>query len=152
MALFGEDYLKNKHFLAMGNFIYLTGRVEERYNQKGLWEFRPKVFHLLSEIRKDLSKEIELQIDLNELNGIVVNDLERTAKVYHGNCRIKLVVYDSEEKIKVDLLAKKYLVDPINEFFEEIKKLEGIDYRIISKGVELGLDQKPAYKHYSNVP
>ncbi|MEN8248704.1 MAG: DNA polymerase III subunit alpha [Bacteroidota bacterium] len=152
MALFGEDYLKNKHFLAMGNFIYLTGRVEERYNQKGLWEFRPKVFHLLSEIRKDLSKEVELQIDLNELNGIMADDLERIAKTYHGKCRLKLVVYDAEESIKIDLLAKKYLVDPVNELFNEIKELEGIDHRIISKGVELGIEQKPAYKHYSKVP
>ena len=151
MALFGEDYLKNKHFLVMGNFLYLTGRVEERYNQPGLWEFRPKVFHLLSEIRNELSKEIELQVDATQLNAVIVDDIERIAREFHGKCLLKLVVYDTTEQIKVDLMAKKYLVDPSNSFFEEIADIEGINAKIVSADIEISADRRPAYKKYAKV-
>ena len=135
----------------MGNFLYLTGRVEERYNQPGLWEFRPKAFHLLSEIRHELSKEVELQVDTTQINGVIVDDIERVAQEYHGKCLLKLVVYDTEEQIKVDCIAKKYLVDPSNSFFEEIADMEGIKARIISTGVEISKDNRPAYKKYAKV-
>lgn len=151
MALFGEDYLKNKHFLVMGNFLYLTGRVEERYNQEGVWEFRPKAFHLLSEVRDELSKEIELIVDARMLNTIMVEELEQIAQTHHGKCRLKLIVYDEEEQIKVDLLAKKYLIEPSNDFFEEIKGIDGIEAKIISEKVAIAQDRKPAYKQFARV-
>jgi len=151
MAIFGEDYLKNKHFLVMGNFLYLTGRVEERYNQPGLWEFRPKAFHLLTEIRNELSKEIELQVDATQINAIIVDDLERIVKEYHGKCLLKLVLYDTEEKIKIDLMAKKYLVDPSNSFFKEVADIDGVNAKIISSGVEISADTRPAYKKFAKV-
>jgi DNA polymerase-3 subunit alpha len=149
MALFGEDYLKNKHFLVMGNFLYLTGRVEERYNQPGLWEFRPKAFHLLAEVRTELSKEIELTIDASQINSVVVSELERVAQTYTGKCLLKVNVYDNQEQIKVDLIAKKYMLDPSNQFFEDIAGIEGITAKIISSGVEIQAERKPAYKQYA---
>ena len=149
MALFGEDYLKNKHFLVMGNFLYLTGRVEERYNQPGLWEFRPKAFHLLSEIRAELSKEIELTIDASKINSVIVSELERVAQTYTGKCLLKVNVYDNEEQIKVDLIAKKYLLEPSNQLFEDITGIEGITAKIISSGVEIKAERRPAYKQYA---
>lgn len=151
MALFGEDYLKNKHFLVMGNFLYLTGRVEERYNQPGLWEFRPKAFHLLSEIRHELSKEIELQVDASQLNAIIVDDIERIAREYHGKCLLKLIVYDTAEQMQVDLMAKKYLIDPSNSFFKEIADIDGLNAKIVSVDIEISADKRPAYKKYAKV-
>ena len=150
MALFGEDYLKNKHHLVMGNFLYLTGRVEERYNQPGVWEFRPKAFNLLSEVREDLSKEIELKIDINSINSFFVEELEKVVMKHHGKRILKLVIYDEAEQMKVDTIAKKYLVEPSNEFFNDIAAFEGIQARIISKGVEVQPERKPAYRQYAN--
>ncbi len=79
----------------------------------------------------------------------MVEDLERLATTYHGKCLLKLVVYDTQEQIKIDLMAKKYLVDPANEFFEEIERLDGIESKVISKGVEVAPDRKPAYMKYA---
>lgn len=149
MALFGEDYLKNKHFLVMGNFLYLTGRVEERYNQPDVWEFRPKAFHLLGDIRDELTKEVELQIDASRLSSSSVDSLERIATNHHGKCILKLVVYDTEEQIKVELLAKKYLIDPSNEFFKAVAELGFIQTRLIAKKIEISAERRPAYKQYA---
>jgi DNA polymerase-3 subunit alpha len=150
MALFGEDYLKNKHHLVMGNFLYLTGRVEERYKQPGVWEFRPKAFNLLSEVRNELAKEIELKIDVNVVTPFFVEELEQIAQNHHGKRVLKLMIYDEQEQIMVDTIAKNYLVEPSNEFFADISGLDGVEARIISKGVEVQPERKPAYKKYAN--
>lgn len=149
MALFGEDYLKNKHHLVMGNFLYLTGRVEERYNQPGVWEFRPKAFNLLSEVRNELAKEIELKLDVRTLTSFMVDELEEIAQKYHGKRVLKIVIYDEEEQMKVDTVAKKYLIEPSNEFFAEVAGFDGISARIISSGVEIQPERKPGYKQYA---
>ena len=149
MALFGEDYLKNKHHLVMGNFLYLTGRVEERYNQPDVWEFRPKSFHLLAEVRNELSKEIEIHLDAAKLNSILVDNIERISQEHHGKCRLKFIVYDTDEQIKVDLIAKKCLVEPSNAFFEEIKDIEGIQTKLVSEKIEVAPDRRPGYKKFA---
>jgi hypothetical protein len=61
------------------------------------------------------------------------------------------VVYDTTEQIKVDLMAKKYLVDPSNDFFEEIGDIEGINAQIVSADIEISADRRPAYKKYAKV-
>jgi hypothetical protein len=48
-------------------------------------------------------------------------------------------------------MAKKYLVDPANTFFEEIAEIDGINAKIISAGVEISADRRPAYKKYAKV-
>ena len=151
MALFGEDYLKNKHFLAPGNFLYLTGRVEERYNQNGVWELRPKVFRLLENLREELSKEVELLIEARSLNEILAGEIAALAARHHGKCPLKVIVYDHEEKITVDLMAKKYLVEPSNEFFAELDGLAGVQVRLIGKTTELVQENKrPGYRQYAH--
>jgi hypothetical protein len=68
---------------------------------------------------------------------------------HHGKRVLKLLIYDEEEQMMVDTIAKKYLVEPSNEFFTEIKSFDGLDVRIISKGVEVKPERKPAYKQYA---
>ena len=46
-------------------------------------------------------------------------------------------------------MAKKFLVEPSNEFFEEIAGLDGTSARIISSGVEIKPDRRPNYKQYA---
>src|SRR5690606_3353851 len=51
MAMFGEEYLKHQHLLGVGQYVFVTGKVQERYNQIGMWELRPTSIQLLADIR-----------------------------------------------------------------------------------------------------
>ena len=64
MAMFGEEYLKFRHLLGVGSFIFIQGQVIERYKQPGVWELRPYNIQLLAEIRDKMSKGILLQVKL----------------------------------------------------------------------------------------
>ncbi|NNF22412.1 MAG: DNA polymerase III subunit alpha [Saprospiraceae bacterium] len=149
MAMFGEEYLKNRHFLKTGNFLYLTGKVEERYNQPGLWEFRPKVIQLLNDVRDELSSEIEITIDITNLTEFLIEKLDTLVQNHPGKCKFKVNLIDMGEGLKVDLLSKKHMIDPSNEFFDDVKELEDVDLKLISKKIEMPVDKKPDFKKYA---
>lgn len=131
LAIFGEDYLKNRHMLMLDNFVYLTGKVEERYNQPGVWEFRTWSIELLGDIRANLSKEIVLRILLSDIDQKIVKELAELAQKTPGNCALKLNVFDPEENISLDFLSKQYRISPSNEFFDKINRFPEIKYEII---------------------
>ena len=149
MAMFGEDYMKNRHLIAVGSFVYVIGRVEERYNQPGVWEFRPKVIQLLSEIREELSKEIALTVEASLVNDILIDQLDALASSNPGKCKMSVKVYDLEEKITVELLSKKYLISPSNSLMKELSNIEGIQHTIVSDKIELPKDNRPDFKRFA---
>ncbi len=132
LAIFGEDYLKNRHMLNIDSFVYLTGKVEERYKQPGVWEFRTKQIQLLNDIRDELSKEVRLDLMLADVSETFINELEKVSADNPGKCNLRLNVYDSEEKIAVELMSKKFMVNPSNEFLQELERFPELKYRIVS--------------------
>jgi len=148
MAMFGEEYLKNRHFLNPGSFLYLTGKVEERYNQPGVWEFRPKVIQLLSDVRESLSDELGINLDISDLSNALLDNLEKVIINSPGKCKLKVNLTDIESGIKVDLISKKYMVYPTNELFENLGKYGNIELNLLSKKVEIPLDRKPEYRKF----
>ncbi len=133
LAIFGEDYLKNRHMLTIDNFVYLTGKVEERYKQPGVWEFRARTIQLLGDIRYNLSKEILLNVLLEDITENFVEKLESLTKENPGKCSLKLNIFDDKEGIGTELLSNKYRVKPSNEFFSQLERFPELKYQIIKR-------------------
>ncbi|MGI9542281.1 MAG: DNA polymerase III subunit alpha, partial [Cyclobacteriaceae bacterium] len=132
MAMFGEEYLKNKHLISIGSFVYIKGKVTERYNQPGIWELRPHTIQLLSEIREKLSKEILLEVKLEDVNDGLVDQLEELSNNHPGKCPLKVMISDLDENISVELLSRKYKVSPENDLIDELEKLNKVSYHILN--------------------
>ena len=130
LALFGEAFMKYRHLISMGQFIYLSGTVEERYNRPGQWEFQAKQIELLSDIREKKTKSIILTLDLNLIKQDTIDKLESLSSEYHGNCELKVNVKDNIEKISVEMLSRKFKVNPSNEFIREIQSIPNTAYSI----------------------
>ena len=41
------------------------------------------------------------------------------------------------------------MVNPSNEFFADVKELEEVDLKLISKKIEMPADKKPDFKKYA---
>ncbi len=132
LAMFGEEYLKFRHLLGIGNFIYIEGQVTERYKQPGVWELRPYSIQLLTEIREKMSKGILLQVQLHDINEDLVSKLEHLSQDYPGNCQLKLNVADIQDNIAVELLSRKFQVKPQDELMKELDSIPEISYKILN--------------------
>ncbi len=132
LAFFGEDYLKYRHLLQVGCFVYLQGKVEERWGRPGVWQFMPRTVQLLSDIRQKLTKALVVHVDVKNVDDDLIAYLEKLGSDHSGNCVLKLNIWDEEEQIGVDLLSRRFKVNPENELIEEMERESRIKYEIVA--------------------
>jgi DNA polymerase-3 subunit alpha len=128
IMLFGEDYLKFKHFMEINQFLYVQGKFLNRFHSSNQVEFKISNIQILSDIRDSKINQITLNIDLMELTQNYVLDLVEAILSNQGYCKVKLSVIDSSERLKIDMPSKSYKVKPSNEFFDALKKIPGLKY------------------------
>ncbi|MEM6842538.1 MAG: DNA polymerase III subunit alpha [Bacteroidota bacterium] len=130
LAFFGEDFLSNRHRLSVGEFVYLKGRVEERYNKPGVWELRPQTVQLLTEIREKMTGGIELSIAAEHLSQSLIEQLEALSAEHQGNCPVRVTVHDEQENMSVEMLSRKYRWQPDGQLFGALEELDGVKYQL----------------------
>lgn len=135
MSLFGNDYINLGRFVAPDRFLYIKGKVQARWGSQDNWEFKPIHIQLLPEVREKLCKEIYVQLDLEKANNQLVKQINELVKANPGACDLMMTVYDKEEKIDLTMVSRRTKVSVQNEFLEELKSMEGVNYRL--KKVEL---------------
>lgn len=131
MAMFGEDYLKNAHLLKQGEFLFIRGKVQQRYNSDQ-WEFRPVNLQLLADMRSKLCKGIQVNIDIRRLNPETIDNIEKLVSEHKGTCHFKVLLSDNSENLNVEMYSRKYKVDPNNILIEGLSQLEGVGYKFVN--------------------
>lgn len=133
IAFFGEDYVKFKQYMVAGLFLYIRGKVSERFRGSGNFEFKVSNIQLLSELRDKLARSITIQVPLRSLNDEFISQfntiITQNSKVESRNCLLRFKVVDGEENISVDLPSKRIKVSPNNEFIEMLKDNQ-LDFKL----------------------
>jgi len=132
--LFSKDYLKFKPMLEKGWFLYISATVQNRWKSEEL-ELKIHNIEHLSEIREKMTKGLELNVRLQDVNSIIVDEIERIAGLFPGKCILKLSlsgVHD-DRAINLDMLSRKFTIDPTDELIKELKSMEEVDFKILSK-------------------
>ncbi len=122
-SLFGEDYLKFKHFLEPGLLLYLKGKNAPRYRGSDENEAKVEQVQLLSEIKDKMVKMISFSTDIRNLKNHWIEGLDAVLKQFEGNCSVKIHFKDSENRIAIDMFSKKYRVRPDNDLIKQIEDL-----------------------------
>jgi len=130
--LFGEDYLKMKHMLTPGMFVFVRGRVQQRQwsKDKNEIEFKISSIEMLSDVRNKLAKSLTITFDLNSLDNMLVEGLTDVISKSKGGCKVQFVVHDSASKIAVEMPSRDKGVELSDEFIEDLNKFPQINYRL----------------------
>lgn len=129
MALFGEDYLKLAHYIRPGEFLYIKGKVQQRYNSEDQWELKPVNIQLLSDIRSKLCKDLIINVDINNLKTNTVAKLEDLFGAYNGSCNVRFMFYDTMENISVEMFCRKYKIEPNNDLLNELRLMDELKFK-----------------------
>jgi len=135
LALFREEYLKNKHMIQLGMLVHITGIVTARYQRADTWVFRPQKIHLLSDIRRKFSRNLHLTLPIERIKDSFVVDLKALITQHEGACKLQLAIKDERENIEVTLQTTKQDIYPSNEFLYRLEALTGTKqegYKFIS--------------------
>lgn len=127
--LFGEDYLKFKNFLNIGWFLFVEGAViKNNWGQQNL-EMKIRSIDLLNEIGVKRSKGIQLRVNAHEITPDLIGKIEDVCQEFSGNTPLFLKVKDERENISLELLSRKFRVNPINDMVRELKKVAEVEIR-----------------------
>ena len=113
--IFGEEYLKYRHFLIPNSFVYIKVYVKEGWTnketgKKGDPRLQFNHVQLLQDVMESYARKITIQLDIKELKESSIQLMEETFNQFKGDKHVHFVVYDKTEKIKLNMPSRKQKV------------------------------------------
>ena len=132
--IFGEEYLRFKHFLNLNNFLYVKIKIIEGWlNKETGLRGDPRIqynnFKLLQDVVKTFAKKISIQLKLQDINEKKIESIKQLLDQHEGTHSLGFVVYDDDEKIMVEMNSEKQKVD-ISPSFLNLLELNNIFYKL----------------------
>ena len=121
--MFGEDYLKFKHFLIPNSFLYLKISVRPGWREG---DIRVQFNHiqLLQDVLEAQAKKITLQLNINELNDDRISKIEEVIKSHQGKNLLNFVVYDVEDKMQLHMPSRSSKIKISQELLSTLENQE----------------------------
>ncbi|MEZ4881480.1 MAG: DNA polymerase III subunit alpha [Flavobacteriaceae bacterium] len=132
--IFGEEYLKWRHFLVPNSFIYGRVFVKEGWTnretgKKGEPRLQYNNVQLLHDVMETYGKKLTLTIPLNDLKEGKINSLKNLVKTHKGEKQLFFVVYENEEKIHLTMPSRKHKINISKELLDELQR-EQLSYKL----------------------
>ena len=127
---FSDDYVKFKNFFEEGWFLFLKGKIKNKWNKSDEFEYKVDDISLLSKVRDKMIKELHLKINLDDLKKETVEGLDKKFKdLNNGNCHLKITVISNNngKNISLDMISrdKKFkLEDNLINLLEDRPEIE----------------------------
>jgi DNA polymerase-3 subunit alpha len=124
--VFGEEYLKFKHFFVPNSFLFIRTTIQPGWTSKEGVVGEPRMkfidFKLLHDIMDELCKKITIKISVDAINEKTILDLESILKNNLGKQSLKFTIWDAKEKIEVNLPSRNTKVKISNELLSILEK------------------------------
>jgi len=132
--IFGEEYLKFRHFLMINSFAFIKVYIKEGWvnrdtGKKGDPRLQYNNFMLLQEVMETFAKKLTIKLNIDELKEEDVHELKHTLVSHKGNHSLKFIVYEMEEEIKVTLSSRKQKVRISSELLATLEDNE-VHYKL----------------------
>ncbi len=126
-VMFGEDYLKFKNFMSVGWFLFIEGSIlRNNWGQQNL-EFKIRNIELLNELGVKRSKGLQLRIQSQEITRDLISKIEGVCQHHSGSTPLFLKISDEKEKIYLELMSRKYRINPVNDLVKDMRKLADVE-------------------------
>ena len=108
--IFGEDYLKFKHFFVPNSFLFVRTTIQKGWvNKEGIeGDARLKFteFKLLHDVMDDLCKKVTIKIPIEEVHEKSIQNFDTLFKAHEGKQSLRFVIYDVAEEIELDVPSR----------------------------------------------
>ena len=124
--IFGEEYLKFRHFLMKNNFVFVKTMIREGWINKESGKMsEPRLqfnsFQLLHDVMESYAKKLSIQLNIDDLKEDKVLKLKELLQMHPGGQILNFVVYDHSEQIKLSMPSRKQKVKVCQELLNELE-------------------------------
>jgi len=121
--IFGEDYLKHKHFLIPNSFLHIRISVRKGWRE-GDVRIQFNSVQMLQDVLEKLAKKLTVQLNILELSEAKVKTLEELMTLHQGKNNLNFVVYDMEEKLKLHMPSRTSKIQISQELLDELDEMK----------------------------
>jgi DNA polymerase-3 subunit alpha len=132
--IFGEEYLKYRHFLMPNGFIRLRVKIVEGWRNRetgkvGAPRMQFVAFEMLHDTLANNVKRLTLQLDLQQLNSEKIQQISDIVQSHKGDKALMVDVFHNAEQIKLTLPSRKQKVAISNELLAHLEE-EALLYKL----------------------
>ncbi|MGD1945453.1 MAG: DNA polymerase III subunit alpha [Croceivirga sp.] len=132
--IFGEEYLKFRHFLMINSFIHIKVFVREGWvnrdtGKKGEPRLQFNEFKQLQDVMEAYAKKLTIKLNVATLQEKRIQELKNTLDSHQGKHPISFIVYEMEEEIKLNLSSRKQKVN-INTTLLNVLEEQEVHYKL----------------------
>ena len=132
--IFGEEYLKFRHFFVPNSFVYIKAFIREGWvnrdtGKRGEPRLQFNSMQLLQDVMEAAAKKLTIQLDVNELKEEKLEIINDIVTMHKGDKSLHFTLYERKEKIKLQTPSKKKKVNITQELLEALAA-EDILYKI----------------------
>jgi len=129
IPLFGENYLNYKKYLEAGYYLYIKGRVDNRWGKEDDFEFKISSIEMLTDVREKYIKNISVEIDLERLDDQFISLIFDKIKGNDGTASLNFIVTNRKEQMAISMRSSKFKVSLTNEMLQILDDL-GLAYKL----------------------
>ncbi|MDT0649235.1 DNA polymerase III subunit alpha [Autumnicola edwardsiae] len=132
--MFGEEYLKFRHFLVPNSFVHIKAFIKEGWTNKETGKKSdPRIqfnsFQLLHDIMDSYAKKLTIQLDINDLKDEKITALKDLFRSHRGDHKLNFVVYEMKDQVKLHMPSKRQKVKISQELLEALEE-EQVNYKL----------------------
>jgi len=131
--IFGEEYLKFKHFLVPNSFLYIRTTILAGWiNKEGVQgDARLKFidFKLLHDVMDDMCKKITVKIPIQQVNGKSIAAFENIFKNNKGKQLLNFTIWDADEQIELSVPSRNTKIKITSELLQTLER-EHVNFKL----------------------
>ncbi len=129
LMVFSEQYLRIKHLIFEGAILFVSAKVEARFNDETNLQVQVKEVMLMEEVLEKKSHSVLINLSASEVNEEFTNKLIKATREKSGKTPLAIQLWDPEEKRSIKLKSITVKIDPAG-FIAELEKLN-ISYKLL---------------------
>ena len=132
--IFGEEYLKFRHFLMINAFVHVKVFVREGWTnretgKKGDPRLQYNDFKQLQDVMDNFAKKLTIKLDVQTLQEQRIKALQNALSSHKGKHPLHFVIYEMEEEIKLSLSSRKQKVNITSDLLDTLEQQE-VHYKL----------------------
>lgn len=132
--IFGEDYLKLRHFLVPNSFIHARVFIKEGWTNKDTGKKgEPRIQYSsmlqLHDVLEKHSKKLTIRMPLEDLEDERIDRLNDLFTIHKGEKQLHFLIYEMADKIKVNMPSRTRKIEINKELLNELSQ-EQVNFRL----------------------
>ncbi|PVW14193.1 DNA polymerase III subunit alpha [Marixanthomonas spongiae] len=125
--IFGEEYLKLRHFLMPNSFIHARVYVKEGWTnrdtgKKGDPRIQYSSMLQLHDVLQKHSKKLTIRLPLEDVETDRIERLNDLFTIHKGDKQLRFLVYEMTDKIKINMPSRTRKIEINKELLDELSK------------------------------